>query len=207
MYDISMNKEKVVIYIHGLHGSYKEAEEYSYLKDEYDVFGLDYQNGEPWEPKDTIQNEFVRLTKGYKEVVIIANSIGAFYSYEYLANYKIDKAFFISPVGDMYLLVKRMLKASGISEEELKEKGTLTNKYHQTFSYEYNHYLKTRKDNWKVKTYIVYGRNDKLIALDDINYFISNHPNTELVIKDNSEHHFHTEEEKEFVKAWIKKNI
>lgn len=202
-----MKKEKVVIYIHGLHGSYKEADNYSYLKDSYDVFGLDYKDGSPWEPKDTIQNEFLRLTAGYKEVVVIASSIGAFYSYEYLSKYKIDKAFFLSPVGDMYLLVKRMMAGSGISEEELKEKGSITNKYRQTFVHEYNQYLKTRRDGWDVPTYILYGENDKLVEFDDIKYFISNHSKTNLIIKKGSEHHLHTEEEKQFIKDWILSNI
>lgn len=203
----NQNIKKVVVYIHGLHGSFKEADNYSYLKDDYDVVGLDYQDGNPWEPKATIQNEFKRLTDGYDEVVVIANSIGAFYSYEYLSNFKIDKAFFISPVGDMYLLVKRMMQGSDISEEQLEQVGTITNKYHQTFTHEYNQYLKTRKDGWKVPTFILYGENDQLIKLEDINYFMDNHPNTHLIVKKGSEHRFHSEEEKQFIKNWIIENI
>ena len=201
-------KDKVVVYIHGLHGSYKEVENYAFLKDKYDVVGLDYQDGNPWEPKETIINEFNRLTKGYKEVVVIAYSIGAFYSYEYLSNFKIDKAFFISPVGDMYELVKRMMLASGTNEEQLEKEGTITNKYGQVFSYEYNQHLKKHDDNWKVPTHILYGSNDKLIQLQDIINFLTNHPNASLTIKKDSEHHLmKSAEEKEFVKNWILKNI
>lgn len=200
-------KEKAVIYIHGLHGSYQEIKDYAYLENEYDVFGLDYQDGNPWEPKDTIINNFIELSKNYKEVVVIAYSIGAFYAYEYLSDFKIDKAFFISPVGDMYELVKRMMFASGISEEQLEKEGTIKNKIGQIFSYEYNNHLKKHDDHWKVPTYILYGENDKLIKLQDINDFINNHPNSNLMIKQGSEHHLKSEEEKDFIKNWILRNI
>ena len=89
--------KKVAVYIHGLYGSAEEAKDYSYLKDEYDVVGLDYEDGNPWELKDTIRNEFEKITKNYKEIIVIASSIGAFYAYEYLSNFNIKKAFFISP--------------------------------------------------------------------------------------------------------------
>ena len=47
--DSQNNKKKVAIYIHGLHGSHKEAEDFAFLKDEYDVFGLKYKDANPWE--------------------------------------------------------------------------------------------------------------------------------------------------------------
>ena len=46
--------KKVAVYIHGLNGSAKEAEDYSYLEDEYDVVGLDYKDGNPWELSNVI---------------------------------------------------------------------------------------------------------------------------------------------------------
>ena len=37
--------------------------------------------------------------------------------------------------------------------------------------------------------------------------FLENHPLTKLTIKEGGEHYFHTEEDKEFIKEWILKNI
>ena len=200
-------KNKVVVYLHGLHGSYQEIEDYAYLNNKYDIVGIDYQDGNPWEPKDTIISEFEKLTKGYKEIVLIGYSIGAFYAYEYLSSYKINKAFFVSPVGDMYELVKRMMRGSGISEEQLEKEGVIVNKIGQTFSYEYNMHLKKHDDCWQVPTHILYGANDKLIHVQDIINFLSNHPNASLTIKKDSEHRFKTDEEKAFIKNWILNNI
>ena len=39
---------------------------------------------------------FRKLIKNYKDVVVIANSIGAFYTYAYLSSFNIKQAFFIS---------------------------------------------------------------------------------------------------------------
>ena len=110
---IKRAKKKAVVYIHGLRGSSKEANDYCFLNSEYDVFGLDYQDGNPWELKDTIRAKFKKLIKGYKEVIVIANSIGAFYTYEYLSDFNIKKAFFISPIASMSkisLLVRSLKK-------------------------------------------------------------------------------------------------
>ena len=113
--------KKVAVYIHGLYGSAKEAEDYSYLKDDYDVVGLDYKDGNPWELKEKIRSEFKKLTKNYREIIVIANSIGAFYAYEYLSDFNIKRAFFISPVADMYQLIYGIMMSNKIYLEKLKE--------------------------------------------------------------------------------------
>ena len=37
--------------------------------------------------------------------------------------------------------------------------------------------------------------------------FLDKHPDTGLTIKEGAGHHFHTEEEKEFIKKWIVNKI
>ena len=65
--------KKVAVYIHGLNGSYKEAEDFSYLKDEYDVVGLNYKDGNPWEVGTYVKKEFEKLTRNYQEIIVIVN--------------------------------------------------------------------------------------------------------------------------------------
>ena len=79
IYELRKDKT-IVVYIHGLYGSHEEVK-YLIEKSRYiDVVGLEYQDGNPWEVKDKIRDEFIKLTKDYKQVVVIANSIGAFYT-------------------------------------------------------------------------------------------------------------------------------
>lgn len=199
--------KKVVVYIHGLHGSYKEAEDYSFLSKDYDVIGLNYQDGNPWEIKDFIRTEFEKITKNYKEIVIIANSIGAFYAYEYLSDFKIKQAFFVSPIADMHQIIFNLMMNEGIHHKELEEKKFITCKDGTLLSYEFYQHVSNYKDNWKVPTDILYGSRDEFVYIENIVDFLSKHPNARLTIKQDAEHYMHTDEEKEFIKNWILRSI
>ena len=203
-YRMQLRKQKkVVVYIHGLYGSHKEAEDYSYLKDEYDVVGLDYQDGNPWELKDTIRNEFEKLTKNYKEVIVIANSIGAFYAYEYLSDFNIKHAFFISPVASMYQIIFDIMASKDIYLEKLKEEKVIQIDDKTQISYDFYEHVRNEKDNWDVPTDILYGEKDQVVYIESIAEFLANHPKAKLTVKQGAEHYMHTEEEKEFIKQWI----
>lgn len=199
--------KKVVVYIHGQFGSYKEAEDYSFLSDEYDVVGLDYKDGNPWELGSAIREEFSKLTKNYKEAIVIANSIGAFYSYEYLSDFDIKQAFFISPIADMHQIIFNLRMKYGISEKRLKEEKEIRLDNDQVLSYDFYEHTLHYKDNWKVKTDILYGSCDDLVYIENIAEFLAVHPDSKLTIKQGSGHYFHTNEEKEFIKNWILKSL
>ena len=190
-------KKKAAVYIHGLNGSSKEASDYAFLGDDYDVIGLDYQDGEPWELKDPIRNEFEKITSGYEEVVVIANSIGAFYAYEYLSDYPIKQAFFISPVAQMHQVVFKTIL------NRMPEKRAVRYDDSLKVSFAYYLHMLNHKDHWKVPTDILYGEDDELIDLDSIGAFLATHPGSRLTIKSGSKHFFHTKKEKEFIKNWI----
>ena len=202
------NLKRVAIYIHGLHGSTKEADFYKFLKGKYDVKGLEYsQDGKPWELKEPIQKEFKRLTKGYDEVIIIANSIGAFYTYEYLSGYKIKKAFFISPIVSMFQQIIDLMAMNGIKDKELERKKFITLEDGNVLSYDFYQHVSNDEDNWKVPTEILYGAFDQMVYMGSMMQFLENHPQAKLTVKSESEHHFSTPEEMKFIKNWISKNL
>ena len=111
------NHESCIVYMHGLFGSSKEADFYSFYTSKYDVIGLDYKDGNPWEVKEKIVKEFTEISSRYKEVYVIANSIGAFYTYMYLSAFNIKKAFFISPLVNMKQVIEGLMKKNSISLE------------------------------------------------------------------------------------------
>ena len=197
----------VVVYIHGLCGSHKEAKDYSFFGDDIDVVGLEYKDGNPWEVKEAIRSEFEKITKGYDGVVVIANSIGAFYAYQYLSDFDIQHAFFISPVADMHQLVLNIMKSNGISLEELKKEKAIKIDEKTTLSYDFLKEIEARKDQWAVPTDILYGEKDQLVSVENIVSFLAKHPDARLTIKERAEHYFHTEEEKEFIKNWILRSL
>lgn len=198
-------KDKVVVYIHGMKGSAKEAKQYSYIKN-YDVKGLDYEDGNAYEMGDVIKEKFAKLIKPYKEVVVIANSIGAFYAYEYLSSFNIKKAFFISPIVDMFQTIFDMMNQYHITEKRLRTEKFVQLENGITLSYDFYQHEIQDQDNWKVPTHVLYGTLDKEMYLESLIDFIANHDAT-LTVMNGAHHYFHTDEEKAFIKAWITKYL
>ena len=201
------NLKRVAIYIHGLHGSAKEASNYKFLKGKYDVKGLEYQDGKPWELKVAIQSEFKKLTKGYDEVMVIANSIGAFYTYEYLNEFKIKKAFFISPVVSMFQQIVDIMAMYGIKDKELERKKIIELDDGSILSYEFYQHVSNDDVEWNVPTEILYGAFDEVVYVGSMMEFLENHPNCKLTVKSESEHFFSSPEEMKFIKNWINNNL
>lgn len=195
--------KKVAVYIHGLYGSANEVNDYSFLKDKYDVVGLDYKDGNPWELKEAIRNEFRKLVEDYKEIIVIANSIGAFYTYEYLSDFDIKQAFFISPIASMFKIVFDLMMQYHISSKELAEKKIIMLDNGQTLSYDFYNHVLNYKDSWNIPTDILYGEHDEIVYIENVADFLASHPKAKLTIKQGSPHYFHTEEEKGFIKSWI----
>lgn len=204
---VEQERKKIVVYIHGLKGSHEEIKDYGYLKNEYDIVGLEYQDGNPWEVKEVIKEEFKKITKGYDEIVVIANSIGAFYTYECLSNFKIKKAFFISPIVSMFQTIVNLMVANNIKDKELEKKKFITLKDGTVLSFEFYQHVSNDDDKWNKPTEILYGAYDEQVYLGSMIEFLERHPLCKLTVKEDAEHYFHTDEEKDFIKKWILRNI
>ena len=195
-------KQEVVVYIHGKGGCASEAEHYQELFPECDVIGLDYKAFTPWECKEEIQNAVKQLLERYKDVTLIANSIGAYFAMNALSEKQIRKAFFISPIVDMERLISDMMKWANVSESLLKEKQTIETDFGETLSWEYLTYVRNHPIIWNVPTEILYAGEDNLTARETITAFAKEH-NANLTIMENGEHWFHTKEQMAFLDKWI----
>ena len=72
--------KNAVIYVHGKGGSTDEANHYKKLfNDDYEVIGFDYKAELPWQVKEEFQNYFDFIASNYGEILVIANSIGAYF--------------------------------------------------------------------------------------------------------------------------------
>ena len=99
----------LVLYIHGKGGNAEESEHYKPLFPECEVAGLNYQTFTPWETGTEIREAVTELKKRYGSIVLIANSIGAFFSMSAGIDAMIREAYFISPVVDMERLILDMM--------------------------------------------------------------------------------------------------
>lgn len=194
---------KTVLYIHGKNGSAEEAEHYRPLFPKCDIVGLDYRTFTPWETGIEIKTEVERLAESSDGVILIANSIGAYFSMCAGIDGLIEKAYFISPIVDMEGLVLGMMALAEVSEDKLKEKGVVRTTFNEELSWDYLCYVRKNRAKWSAPTEILYGGLDELTSRDVIEEFSKAH-GAALTVMENGEHWFHTEEQMAFLDKWIK---
>ena len=192
-----------VLYIHGKGGSAGESDHYKPLFPGHDVIGLDYQTFTPWETGAEICEAVKRLKDRYKSVILIANSIGAYFSMNAGIDDLIDKAYFISPVVDMEQLISGMMDMAGVSEAQLKEKGVISTAFGEDLSWDYLCYVRDHSLKWNVPTEILYGKRDDLIPYETITAFSKAH-GARVTVMENGEHWFHSEDQMRLLDKWIK---
>lgn len=194
--------KSLVLYIHGKGGSAAESEHYKPLFPGCEVTGLDYQTFSPWETGAEIRAAVEELKDRYAHILLIANSIGAFFSMHAGIDAMIQKAYFISPIVDMEGLITDIMQWAGITEEELKAKGVIHTAFGEDLSWEYLCYVRNHPVDWTVPTQILYGSRDNLISPAAISDFAEKH-NAGLTIMGGGEHWFHTEDQMRFLDEWI----
>ena len=195
----------LVIYIHGKGGNIEETKHYQSISRENDVIGFDYKSQTPWEAEIEFPILYDRYAKSYYSVILIANSIGAYFTMLSLAEKNISHALFISPIVDMEKLIMDMMKWLNITEDELKSKKEVETEFGETLSWEYLSYVKNHPIRWNVPTSILYGEKDNLTFQETITKFAEQIGAT-LTIMENGEHWFHTDEQLKFLDTWVKKS-
>lgn len=195
----------LVIYIHGKGGSIEETNHYQSIFRENDVIGFDYKSQTPWEAEIEFPILYDRCAKSYDSVILIANSIGAYFAMLSLVEKNISQALFISPIVDMEKLIMDMMKWLNITEDELKSKKEVETEFGETLSWEYLSYVKNHPIRWNVPTSILYGEKDNLTFQETITKFAEQIGAT-LTIMENGEHWFHTDEQLKFLDTWVRKS-
>lgn len=196
--------KNAVIYIHGKGGSASESEHYKPLFPDCDVIGFDYKTFTPWETGQEIRSAVEKLKTEYDSVILVANSIGAFFSMNAGIDSLIERAFFISPIVDMEKLIADMISWANVTEDELKTRGVISTSFGEDLSWEYLCYVRDHPIKWDCPTAILYGSRDELTFYDTISAFAEKH-GASLTVMENGEHWFHTDEQLRFFDAWIMK--
>ena len=193
---------EVVLYTHGKGGSAGESEHYKPLFPECEVIGLDYRTFTPWETGEEIREAVTKLNDEYDSIILIANSIGAFFSMNAGIDVMIRCAYLISPVVDMEKLILNMMSWANVTEKELKEKSVIHTSFGEDLSWEYLCYVREHPASWTVPTRILYGSRDNLTSYETISVFTKTH-GAELTVMEEGEHWFHTDEQMRFLDNWI----
>ena len=160
----------------------------------------------PWEAKSEFQKYFADISLKYDGILLIANSIGAYFSLISLSNMPIEKATMISPVVDMESIILNMMKCESITEEELKLKKKIETSFGESLSWQYLSYVRKNTINWNIPTNILFADNDNMTSVDTMTDF-ANKINAKLTTMRDGEHWFHTEEQMTFLDNWFRANI
>ncbi|MGN0329414.1 MAG: alpha/beta hydrolase [Lachnospira sp.] len=198
--------KRLVIYVHGKEGSAEEAKHFQSLFAESDVIGFDYKSQNPWQARSEFSDFYDLHSKGYDSVILVANSIGAFFSMSALAEKKITKVFFISPIVNMEKLITDMMIWSNVTEYELCNKKEISTDFGETLSWEYLCYVRKHPIKWNIPTYILYGANDNLTSIETISEF-AEQIGAILTVMNDGEHWFHTDNQIDFLDNWIRNSI
>ena len=195
-------KRNLVIYVHGKGGSAEEAKHYQSLFAESDVIGFDYKSQNPWEAKSEFSYFYDLCSEGYDSVILIANSIGAFFSMSALAETNISHAMFISPIVNMERLITDMMMWANVTEKELQSKQEIPTEFGETLSWEYLCYVRKHPIKWSIPTCILYGGKDHLTSRETISEF-SDRIGAILTVMEEGEHWFHTDAQMKVLDNWI----
>ena len=194
--------QDTILYVHGKGGSADEAAHYRPLFPDCAVVELDYRATTPWEAGAQIRAAVERIAAQSGSVLLIANSIGAFFSMHAGICGLVRKAFFLSPIVDMEQLICGMMTASHVTEAQLRERGVIPTDFGEPLSWEYLCYVRSHPVEWNVPTHILYGGKDMLTPVETIRAFAQKH-GASLTVMENGEHWFHTEEQMRFLDNWL----
>lgn len=199
--------KNVIVYVHGKGGNAEEANYYrKFFNDDFDIIGFDYKSENPWDAKSEFSDYFDSIIPEYNKTILIANSIGAYFSLISLADKKIEKAMLISPIVDMERLILDMMTWANVSEEELSIKKEIETPFGETLSWEYLSYVRKNPIQWNISTEILYAEKDSMTSINTITEF-SKKINANITIMPGGEHWFHTKEQMDFLDNWIKSNL
>lgn len=99
-----------------------------------------------------------------------------------------------------------MMTWANVSEKDLQEKEEIPTDFGETLSWKYLCFVRANPITWEIPTEILYAENDNLTSRQTVDAFVSSH-NANLMVMENGEHWFHTEEQLAFLDYWMKKVI
>ena len=196
--------KRVMLYIHGKGGSVGEADRLRAICPGFDVLGVDYRGELPWEAAPQIAAAYDEVRRQYDRIILLANSIGAYFAMLALGDRALDRALFVSPVLDMERLILDMMGRAGVSEQTLRERGEIPTDFGETLSWEYLSYVREHPIAWQAPTEILYAGGDHLVSRQSVERFAAEH-GAGLTVLEDGEHWFHTEEQLAFLDNWVKK--
>jgi len=141
------------------------------------------------------------------EISLFANSVGAYFSLLAYKDVSIQQSLFLSPIVDMDRIIDNLMRWFKISKEQLRSEQEIPTPTGHTLYWDYYCYVKEHPIvYWESPTSILYGKEDNYSEFDVLSSFV-NKFNCSLEIMDHGEHYFHTPNQLNFFRQWLKKHL
>ena len=132
-------------------------------------------------------------------------SIGAYFSMLAYREEPIRQTLFLSPVVDMKRIIQNMMTWFDVSEERLEKEQEIATPV-KTLYWDYYQYVLAHPVQWDKPTALLYGEKDNLCEIGYVKAF-ADHAHADLMIMEDGEHFFHTEEQLAYLRRWLKRKI
>ena len=208
--------DRIYLFIHGKCGNKEEAESLAEIvcPQGIQVLGIDLpehgarknstKKAVPWDVVPELQDVLRFAEQRRKHVLLCAVSIGAYFSLLAFSEYRFEKCLFVSPILDMSALIEKMMESASVSAERLQAEKEVCTSYGEPLSWEYYEYAKHHPIlEWNSPTAILYAGHDELTDRESVLDF-ANRFGCSLRIYEDGEHWFHTVEQLNVLRAWIR---
>lgn len=140
-------------------------------------------------------------------ISVFACSMGAYFSLLQYAGEPLKQCLFLSPVVNMERIIQNMMTWFDVSENRLKKEQEIPTPIGETLYWDYYCYVKEHPvETWNAPTSILYGSGDSLCEFEIVSEFAGRfHCN--LQVMENGEHYFHTPEQMQYFRGWVKKQL
>ncbi len=202
--DTGVTQERsIIVYVHPKDWKAIKTKDLELLKVGYDVKEIKLDTSKIWEAEMALKEKFTSLIENYQKVIVVASDLATYAVTNVLSSFDIKRAFFISPIADMFQHMFNLMNDYRITEKRLKAEKVIPLENGEYLSYDlYMHVLK-EEDNWCIPTEVLYGSKDKDVYIETIAEFLERH-NARLTIKQGADHSFSGKENQKFIKNWIK---
>lgn len=141
-----------------------------------------------------------------ESISVFGCSMGVYFILLAYKNETISQCLFLSPVTDMERIIHNIMDTCNVSEAQLQSEKTIENPI-ETLYWDYYCYVKEHPvDGWKHSTSILYGEHDDLCEYACVSAFAKKN-NCHLEVQEGGEHWFHTPEELEYYRGWLKRTL
>lgn len=145
--------------------------------------------------------------KRWDEVALFAVSLGAWLSLQSFRDERLSDCLFVSPILDMKYVISNIMRRAGVSEERLKQERMILTPVWQPLFWEYwSFVLNNPITKWETPSRILYAENDDITPLCIVGNFAQKF-DCDLSVMKNGEHWFHTPQQLDYLRSWIKSAV